>query len=337
MKKLILLSAMMLATPAFADYATGLGYFDNQQYPQAFAELKPLADNGSERAQFYIGYMYLNGYGVDQDEAQGLKYIQQSSDGGFEKAQSMMGYFLSEGHFVPQNKTKGFSLYQKAAEKNDDDALLNLGVAYYMGEAVDQDLDKSIEYLSRVNIVNKPIAGRYLADIYLLRNAKEDAQKAANAYRLAAANGDLTSFHSYARLQQEGKVGEANLPEAVKYYTYAASQNYAPSQYVLGSMYINGEGVPRDVFKGYAWISFAVNQNLQVAVDTQKKLEENMTLSDLNRARHEMVEIQRDIIGQVESPLKDAALRNGTVVINTGTTTNTRVEGVRRPRARRRR
>ena len=335
MKKLFLLFTLLSAAPALAGYTEGLGYFDNQQYPQAFAEFKPLADRGSDRAQYYVGYMYLNGYGVDRDESLGLKYIQKSSDQGFEKAESLMGYFLSEGVYMPQNKAKGIKLYQKAAEKGDDDALLNLGVAYYLGESVEQDSDKAIEYLSKVNFVSKPIAARYLADVYLSRGGKEDAQKALNYYRISAANGDLASFHYYGMIQYEGRVGEPNLDEAVKYLTYAASQSYAPSQYVLGTLYINGKGVTRNLYKGYAWISFAVNQNLEIAIAAQKKLEENMTLSDLDKARREMASIQKETIDQVESPLKNAALRNGAVVISTPGSVQT--TNGRRPHSRRRR
>ena len=249
-----------------------------------------------------------------------------------------MGYFLSEGVYVPQNKAKGLELYRKAAEKKDDDALLNLGVAYYLGEVVDQDLDKSIEYFSRVNKVTKPIAGRYLADVYLARDQSGDAKKAMDSYRLAAANGDLASFHSYAYIQQKGKVDGVNLPEAIKYYTYAASQSYAPSQYVLGTMYINGDGVTRDFFKGYAWISFAANQEFKPAIEIQKKLEDNMTLSDVDKARREMLVIQRETVNQVESPLKNAALRNGSVVVanpGAGNGKGSDSNRVRRPRRRR--
>ena len=336
MKKSFLLFTLLSAFPAFADYTEGLGYFDNQQYPQALAEFKPLADKGHDRAQYYVGYMYLNGYGVDRDETLGLKYIQKSVDGGFEKAESLMGYFLSEGLYVPQNKPKGLKLYQQAAEKGDDDALLNLGVAYYLGGGVEQDFDKAISYLSKVNVVNKPIAARYLADVYLAQGNAENSKKAPDLYRLAAANGDLPSFHFYASLKQQGKVVDANIDEAVKYYTYAASQSYAPSQYVLGTLYANGSVVSRDVYKGYAWISLAANQNFKLALEAQKKLEEDMTLSDLDKARREMVKLQTDVIGHVESPLEQAVLHNGSVLV-TGGHNNQSVNNGRRLRPRRRR
>ena len=342
MKKIALLLTLLAALPATANYMDGLGYFENQQYPQAFAEFKPLADKDSERAQYYVGYMYLKGYGVDQDEELGLKYLQKSADQGFEKAEALMGYFLTEGIYMPQNRKKGLELYKKAAEKGDDEALLNLGVLYYLGESVEQDYDKALEYLNKVDKVNNPIVGRYMADIYLLSTKEEERNKARDLYQLAAANGDLASFHAIALLAQGKKdenqeTSKKDMDEAVKYFTYAASQGYVSSQYVLGTLYANGEGVPKDIFKAYGWISFAANQGFTPAVTAQKQLESNMTLSELDKARREMLEIQRTVLGQVESPLKDAVIRGGKMTVVTANATQQKVGGGRRPRQRRRR
>ena len=233
---------------------------------------------------------------------------------------------------MPINKQKGIELYQKAAEKKDDDALLNLGVLYYLGDGVEQDTQKALEYFKKVNLVNKPMVGRYMADIYQVSAKSEDQALAKPLYKLAAANGDLGSFHSLAYMSQSGPEGERNIEEAVKYYSYAASQSYAPSQYALGTLYANGNGVERNILTAYAWLSLAANQNLPVAIQAQKLLEENMTFSDIEKARKEMIEIQRNVIGQVESPLKDY-LQGSSGVGGTGSNKS----GGKRPRPRRRR
>jgi len=331
MKKIAFLLVLLATLPAVAGMREGLGYFDNQQYTQAFAEFKPLADQNNERAQYYVAYMYLNGYGTTRDEEKGLSYLQKSVDQGFEKALSTMGYFLSEGLHMPQNKEKAVELYMKAAEKNDDDALLNLGVLYYLGDGVEQDTKKALEYFQKVDLVNNPIVGRYIANIYQTSANPEEQAKVKPLYKQAAANGDLESFRSLAYLYQTGPEAERNIEEAVKYYTYAASQSLATAQYALGTLYANGQGVERNIFTAYAWLSLAANQNLPVAIQAQKQLEENMTLSDLERGRREMIEIQRNVIGKVESPLKDYLASNSANQANSG-----KPEG-RRSRSRRRR
>ena len=331
MKKIAFTLMLLAALPAAAGMTEGLGYFDNQQYAQAFAEFKPLADKNDERAQYYVAYMYLNGYGTKQDEESGLIYLQKSVEQGFEKSMAMMGYFLSEGLHVPQDKEKAFELYTKAAEKGDDDALLNLGVLYYLGDGVEQDTRKALEYFQKVNLVNKPIVGRYIANIYQTSGIAEERAKVKSLYKAAAANGDLGSFHSLAYLCQTGPEAERDLDEAVKYYTYAASQSFAASQYALGTLYANGQGVEKNILTAYAWLSLAANQNLPVAIQAQKQLEENMTLSDLERGRREMIEIQRNVIGKVESPLKNYTATGGA-----GSAGSVKNPG-KRPRSRRRR
>lgn len=296
--------ALLWAIPAAAGVTEGLSYFDNQQYPQAFDEFKPLADRGNEVAQYYIAYLYLNGYGVAKNEPMGAEYLQKSVDQGYEKAMSLMGYMLSEGIFFKQNKETAVQLYTKAAEAGDDDARLNLGVLYYLGDGVERDMDIALDYFKAVNNNEKPIVGRYIGDIYQFSSDETQQAEARIYYGISAAAGDLTSFHTLAYLDQSGFAGEKDLDRSLKYYTYAASQNYAPSQYALGILYAGGEGVDRSITSAYAWISLAANQGLPVAVEAQKKLEDGMTLSQLDQARRELVDIQRNIMGQVPPPLK---------------------------------
>ena len=331
MKKIAFLWLLLAALPVSAGFTEGMSYYDNQQYSQAFAEFKPLADRGDEKAQYYVAYMYLNGYGVSQDENKGLDYLQKSVNQGFEKSLAMMGYFLSEGLHVPMDKQKGIELYQKAAEKGDDDALLNLGVLYYLGDGVDQDTRIALDYFQKVNMASKPLVGRYIANIYQASGNPEEQAKVKTLYMTAGANGDLGSIHSLAYLYQTGPENERNIAEAVKCYTYAASQSFAASQYALGTLYANGNGVEKNILTAYAWLSLAANQNFPVAIQAQKQLEENMTLSELEKARREMIEIQRNVMGKVESPLKDFLTSGGN---STATSEQNRR---RRPGGRRRR
>ena len=308
MNKFAFWGTLLLTAPVMAGFTEGVSYFDNQQYPQAFAEFKPLADQGLEKAQYYTAYMYLNGYGVPQDTKTGLDYLQKSVDQEYEKAMALLGYYYAEGLFMPQDKAKALELYEKAAEADDDDALLNLGVMYYTGDSVEKDTEKAIELFSRVDLTAKPIVGRYLGDIYQYSEDPDMRKKSRDLYTLAAANGDLSSYHALGYMDQQGRDTPKNMLNAISYYTYAASQSYAPAQYALGAIYANGDGVPRDILKAYAWLSLAANQGLQVAAQSQKQLEKNLTLTELDQARRTVIDIQRTVIGQIEPPIKNYTL-----------------------------
>jgi hypothetical protein len=51
------------------------------------------------------------------------------------------------------------------------------------------------------------------------------------------------------------------MAEALKWYRKAAEQNYPPSEYRLGSCYIEGQGVAQDYAEGVKWLRKAAEQN----------------------------------------------------------------------------
>ena len=57
----------------------------------------------------------------------------------------------------------------------------------------------------------------------------------------------------------------------------AAEQGDASAQYNLGVMYANGEGVPEDYVKAYAWINLAAAQGQKDVVKAKDSIREKMT------------------------------------------------------------
>jgi TPR repeat protein len=307
MKRILLFFLLCLGVTAVnAGYIEGEEAFNNQQYAKAFAEFKPLADAGDYRSQYYVGYLYLNGYGgVGQDNEKALSYITKSAEANYDLAQSLLGYLYPEGKIVRQDKEKALELYNKAAEQNNVSAFLNLGVLYDTGDGVEQDVGKALSYYEKIPLTEKPVVGRYLGDIYLYKSEFIDYYKALKFYTIAAQSGDLGAYHALGYMNQKALgVEKENKELAATYYTYAASQNYAQSQYALGAMYVNGDMGERNLIKGYAWISLAATQKYAPAEDALRKIDIEMSLSDLDLARRESIEIQKSIIGKVEQPLK---------------------------------
>jgi hypothetical protein len=62
------------ATVFSADLQKGLAAFDEGDYATSLAECQPLADEGNTVAQFCVGRLYANGFGVAMDDALALKY-----------------------------------------------------------------------------------------------------------------------------------------------------------------------------------------------------------------------------------------------------------------------
>ena len=305
MKKIsLLLLALTVSLPAFAGFVEGEQAFNEQRYSQALNEFLPLANEGDFRSQYYVAYLYINGYGVTQNAKEGLKYLQQAVDQNYDMAQALMAYLYAEGKIVPEDKEKAIELYQLAADQNNISANLNLGVMYYKGDSVPRNYQTALEYFQKVPLDQNPVVSRYLGDIYLNNASLRDYDKALKYYELSAKQKDLSAYFSLGEMYRKGLGVDQDMAQAITYYKYAASQNYSSAQYMLGIIYANGEGVSKDVYKAYAWFHLAAEQNLTSAADAQQRLIKNMSLSDLDMARRQVVLIQQNEMGKVEAPLQ---------------------------------
>ena len=73
--------------------------------------------------------------------------------------------------------------------------------------------------------------------------------------------------------------------EAAKWYLKAAYQGFALAQYNLGVMYGNGEGVPEDYMRAYAWLNLAAAQGNEGSVEAKDVLRPKMTANQIARAQ----------------------------------------------------
>ena len=302
MFKKILMLSLFLTFPLTlkADFVTGERYVREKNYSAAFNEFLPDANAGDARSQYYVGYLYYYGYGIPQNLDKAVEYLTISAQKNNANAQSLLGYMYDRGEGVPLDKKKAFELYKAAADQQNPSAIFNLGLAYYQGSGVASNIQKAIELLSSIPIDedNKHV-GFYLGNFYLNTEDSDKIEKARDYFSQSAKFGHIDSFFSLAKIFEEV---DKNLDKAIEYYTYAASQQYAPAQYVLGTIYINGNGVKRDLPHGYAWMEMASKQNYEPAQQALKDIGPTMILSQSEKAREEFGRIQNDIINKIESP-----------------------------------
>ena len=330
MKKFLLIGTIFFyAISAQADFADGENFFDNGEFARAFSEFLPLANNGDFRSQYYIGYLYLNGLGVAQDLKLAIKYLQQSSDQEYDMAQSLMAFLYEKGEAIPKDMKKALSLYRKAAAQNNASANLNLGVMYYNGDHLPKDLAKALEHFKKVPLDEKPVAARYIADIYLNNEAFKDPASAVQYYKYAAKQDDLDAFYALGEMYRKGQGVPVNKTEAFNYYLYAASKGYAPAQYMLGLMYINGDGVSGDQAKGHAWLTLASEQKFVNAQKALDKISEFMEMADFDKARYALSGIQENELAKVAMPSFEGADMS---LVTNKTSTKNQIKSVKRRR-----
>ena len=144
MKKLLSTFLIILFTLASnvvwsADFYKGeAAYFDGD-YVTALRELKPLAEQGDDDAQFWLGRMYEQGFGVPQNYKTALKWYRLSAEQGDSDSQYNLGVMHDTAQGVPKDHKTAVKWYRLSAEQGDSDAQYNLGLSYYYGEGVIED------------------------------------------------------------------------------------------------------------------------------------------------------------------------------------------------------
>ncbi len=140
--RLVLLIVFLLSPTLVlaADLKKGLAAYDVGDYETAFAECMPLAEEGNATAQFCVGRMYANGFGVMMDDAQALKWYGQAAESGHAEAQFNLGVMHANGWGVPMNDTEAAKFYRLAAEQGFLQAITSLAYVTYRGIGVDENL-----------------------------------------------------------------------------------------------------------------------------------------------------------------------------------------------------
>ena len=108
--------------------------------------IRPLAEQGNADAQFALGSMYCNGYGVPQDCNQAETWYRKGVDGyrkaaeqGDADGQFKLGVRYERGEGVARDYAQALLWYRKAAEQGDAVAQQTLGSMYEDGKGVPQD------------------------------------------------------------------------------------------------------------------------------------------------------------------------------------------------------
>lgn len=89
---------LFFSAPAFThadtgvDFQSGLEAYEKGDYETAFNMFKPLAEQGDHDAQFCLGVMYTNGYGVPKDYIQALMWLNLAGVKGDSKTEELRNY-----------------------------------------------------------------------------------------------------------------------------------------------------------------------------------------------------------------------------------------------------
>ncbi|MCW8965016.1 MAG: hypothetical protein OQL16_14570 [Gammaproteobacteria bacterium] len=104
---LMLALLLIPATSWAVSLQEAIASFDRQEYPLAYQQLLPLAEQGNGEAQYYIGGMLVEGMGVSADTNKGVYWLEQSVKNQYALAAKMLGSMYLSGMGVPFDTLKG--------------------------------------------------------------------------------------------------------------------------------------------------------------------------------------------------------------------------------------
>eukprot|EP00004_Rigifila_ramosa_P014875 TRINITY_DN3415_c0_g1_i2.p1 TRINITY_DN3415_c0_g1~~TRINITY_DN3415_c0_g1_i2.p1 ORF type:complete len:1615 (-),score=355.02 TRINITY_DN3415_c0_g1_i2:314-5158(-) len=219
--------------PAAASKANlSLGYMHEMAYgvPESYekaAEHYQHAGAQNAAALSHLGWLHLNGFGVEKSEALALEKFYQSGEGGHARGWTNVGYCHQAGCGVPVDLPAAMSFYKRAADMGDPRGQTNLGWCY----------------------------GSQSNDVAAVRY-----------YTLAARQGDARGQTNLGWCYESGFGVAVNETEAARLYKLAADQGDAVGQNNIGWCYASGLGVPQDWRRAAFYYTLAANQGQETAM-----------------------------------------------------------------------
>jgi uncharacterized protein len=295
MKRIFAALIVMISATAWAgDFEEGQAAFDKKDYATAIQKFTVSAEQGSARAQFWLGYMYDEGLGVAQDFAKAMRFYRMAADQGSDLAQLHIGYMYEKGRGVAQNGTEALRWSRLAAEQGLNIIQSNVAssVTSTLSLTQDQLQEKEQGYKDAVLLykiaaeLDDARAQAKLGLMYLLgRGVEKDEIEAIRWYKLAAKKGLASAQLDLGMNYQLGIGVSQDHMEAVRWYKLAAEQSEAGAQALLGANYALGRGVPLDLVRGYMWSDLAAAQGQKLAGEVRDTITKEMTPQEIAKAQ----------------------------------------------------
>lgn len=172
----------------------------------------------------------------------------------------------TKSHVEPTPEQK-FLETLKLAEEGDPSAQFNIANAYLIGEGVQRDIVKAVNWIQKSAIQNNSDAQAKLAFMHTREGRDiygsvlpEDYPKAIELYEKAIAQNNVYAQLRLGEIYFYGKDVPKDLRKGRELIERAASQGNSQAQVEIGKMYAKGEGVVRSDSNAVQWYKKAASQ-----------------------------------------------------------------------------
>ena len=217
-------------------------YEDDLNYTEAAGWYEKAANGGHAEAQFWLGFYYAKGRGVEHDMKKAIQLYKKSAEQGF-----ALGYFALGECYASENTKEAVRNFNLAAELGDAELANRVGVRFANGIFAPKDEKLAVKWFTKAAKLGDSYGQYNLADCYFDgRGVKQDFKEAVKWFRKAAEQGEEWAQNKLGECYYYGHGVTKDYTEAVKWFRKAAEKSNAEAQNNLGNCYYAGVGIKQD-------------------------------------------------------------------------------------------
>jgi uncharacterized protein len=238
-------------------YLQGLG--TAQDYSMAAKYYRRSADQTNYLAMKNLGYLLMNGYGVEKNE-EAAKYwlLKAAREGENRRAMYNLGALCMRKMSDPDSMIKGFQWYEQSAELGDPLACYEVANCYNGGWGVERNLDSYRSWCFKAATLGDTEAQYRMGAAYRMGyGVPIDVESSLMWYRKAAAKNHPKAFYDLALYYQEDKTNQTSMKLANDYMLRAAQTGHREAQFEYALSCFRGDLGKPDFEDGKQWLGKA--------------------------------------------------------------------------------
>lgn len=242
-------------------YEGQFGFPDKRDGKKALEFYKKAADLGDPVAMTSLGSRLLNGPEEYRNEKEGREWLKKAVEAKEYSA------FLALGDFeenVKKDPKAALAAYEKGKDVEQVDCTIRAAEFYIEGKGTEKDVERGTRLLETAAKAGSAQAHLRLA-ISVFAGEKPDLAKGYGHLVSAASGGIVEAQNELGLLYLSGKMGGADAPAAVAWFTRAAQGGYAPSQNNLATLFERGAGVQQNLQNAGQLYALAAQQGHSAA------------------------------------------------------------------------
>ena len=232
-----------------------------QDFKEAVVWYRKAAEQNEANAQSNLGGLYYEGKGVKKDLAEAARWYRKSAEGGWMIGQVNLANLYMSGEGVPTDYVAAYMWYSLAASTGDatSSKMMDVIAPRMKSEQIAEAKRRAEQWSKSHNISRDVGGGVYITNKKASKEALDEFQK----LKGDAERGDPNAQSVLGEVYYRGE----DYSNAMAWFRKSAQQGYAPGQYNLGVMYLEGSGTPKDEGESVKWFLKAAEQRHLIAVN----------------------------------------------------------------------